>query len=155
MLRQWPNATAARGRGGRPLSRAVARSIDAEVSTELQTLAAAALKLATSGAACFVDLAGVRFRFGPEVEAASVRMGGKGIEPEVSRLDPLGKIGAPDAAPAHQVLRRNQDAPVVARPAASPAAQTVEPLAFREFFRCVERSALQSLGSGGGHYRGG
>src|SRR5690606_13935623 len=86
----------------------VARSIDAEVSTELQTLGAAALKLATSGAARFVDLAGVRFRFGPEVDAASVRMGGKRIEPEMSRLDPLGKIGAPDAAPAHQVLRRNQ-----------------------------------------------
>ncbi len=98
----------------------------AEVAAKLQTLWTASHELTARRATLFVDLTSVRFGARAQVRAAAVGIGCKSVETEVSRLDAKGEIGSADAAPAHEIGRRDENAAVLSRSTACATSKTVQ-----------------------------
>lgn len=97
-----------------------------EVAAELEALGAAFLEVPAGGSADVVDLAGVGAVRGAEVHAAAVRVGGKGCLPKVAGLDGLGDVFPAGLPPPQEVLFGDENAAVVAGPAAGTAGKAVK-----------------------------
>ncbi len=134
----------ARARLERPLERRAARSrgspratstissatewalLDARGAAELEALVRALVELAARGPADRVDRARVLVLGRPEVHARSVRARRERDQSEVAGLDRAGDVLAAERSPSHEVGLGDQDAAVVAAPAARAACETVE-----------------------------
>ena len=101
-------------------------AISTMLSPEFEALTRALLELAAGRPADFVDRTRVRALAGAEVDARPVIARRERDHPEVSGLDLGAEIVAAAIAPSYEILRRDQDAAVVTRPAARAAGQAVE-----------------------------